>query len=220
MELLVKEKLSVRQACKLVKMPRSVFRYTKVPKDDKVLMDALEALVKKHPSIGFWKCYYRLRRKGYGCNHKRLYRVYKLSKLNIRRKIKRRLPERVKQPLFVPEAINQGMDLSKQSMSSKSGLMPTKGDRDAVMAQGNEYKRLAQVGLPGNAVIVSSADSGERAAGNTVANLELQVTPEGGAAYPVSLSYIIAGTDLGPYAPGSSYSVKIDPENRENVTFG
>ena len=119
-----------------------------------------------------------------------------------------------------PEAIKQGMDLSKQSMSSKSGLMPTKGDRDAVMAQGNEYKRLAQVGLPGNAVIVSAADSGERAAGNTVANLELQVTPEGAAAYPVSLQYIIAGTDLGPYAPGSSYSVKIDPENRENVTFG
>jgi len=119
-----------------------------------------------------------------------------------------------------PEAIKQGMDLSKQSMSSKSGLMPTGADRDAVMAQGNEYKRLAQVGLPGNAVIVSSADSGERAAGNTVANLELQVTPEGAAAYPVSLQYIIAGTDLGPYAPGSSYSVKIDPENRENVTFG
>ena len=119
-----------------------------------------------------------------------------------------------------PEAIKQGMELSKQSMSSKSGLMPTKGDRDAVMAQGNEYKRLAQVGRPGNAVIVSAADSGERAAGNTVATLELQVTPEGGAAYPVSLQYIIAGTDLGPYAPGSSYSVKIDPENRENVTFG
>src|SRR6185436_5540989 len=56
-----------------------------------------------------------------------------------------------------PEAIKQGMDLSKQSMSSKSGLMPTGADRDAVMAQGNEYKRLAQVGRPGNAVIVSAA---------------------------------------------------------------
>jgi hypothetical protein len=119
-----------------------------------------------------------------------------------------------------PEAIKQGMDLSKQSMSSKSGLAPTKGDRDAVMAQGNEYKRLSQVGLPGNAVIVSASDSGERAAGNTVANLELQVTPADDAAYPVSLRYIIAGTDMAPYAPGTSYSVKIDPENRENVTFG
>ena len=100
-----------------------------------------------------------------------------------------------------PEAIKQGMDLSKQSMSSPSGLAPSKGDRDAVMAQGNEYKRLAQVGQPGNAVIVSAADSGERAAGNTVANLELQVTPADGGTYPVSLRYIIAGTDMGPYAP-------------------
>ena len=89
-------------------MPRSVFRYTKVPKDDSVLMAALEELVTKHPTIGFWKCYYRLRRKGYEWNHKRLDRVYKLLKLNIRRKIKRRLPERVKQPLLVPDSLNQG----------------------------------------------------------------------------------------------------------------
>ena len=82
-----------------------------------------------------------------------------------------------------PEAIKQGMDLSKQSMSSKSGLMPTKGDRDAVMAQGNEYKRLAQVGRPGNAVIVSAADSGERAAGNTVATWSCRSRPR--AARPI-----------------------------------
>ncbi len=99
----------------------SVFRYTKVPKDDTVLMAALEALVKKHPSIGFWKCYYRLRRQGYGCNHKRLYRVYKLSKLNIRRKIKRRFPQRVKQPLFVPDAINQGWSMDFMSHSLVDG---------------------------------------------------------------------------------------------------
>ena len=94
------------------------------------------------------------------------------------------------------------------------------GDVDAVNAQGQEYRRLAQVGRSGNAVITSATDSGERAAGNTVADLELQVTPEGGDSYPVTLRYIIAGTDLGPYAPGSSYSVKIDPENPQNVTFG
>jgi putative transposase len=117
----VKENLSVRQACRLVKMPRSVFRYAKVPKDDGVLMSALEELVKRHPTIGFWKCYYRLRRKGYGCNHKRLYRVYKALKLNIRRKIKRRLPERVKQPLVIPEALNQGWSMDFMSDSLVDG---------------------------------------------------------------------------------------------------
>ena len=109
----------------------------------------------------------------------------------------------------------QGKDLMSAGLT-----MPSAGDRDAVMAQGNEYKRLMQVGLTGNAVITSAADSGERAAGNTVASLELQVTPDGGDAYPVSLRYIIGGSDLGPYAPGSSYPVRIDPENRQNVTFG
>ena len=53
-----------------------------------------------------------------------------------------------------------------------------------------------------------------------IANIDMHVTPEGGEPYPVALRYIIAGTDLSPYAPGSSLPVRIDPENRENVTFG
>lgn len=112
------KQVSVRQACKLVSLPRSVYRYQRKPKDDQPLMDALEELVKKHPTIGFWKCYYRLRRKGYKCNHKKLYRVYKLLKLNIRRKVKRRLPQRVKQPLLVPGALNQvwSMDFMSDSL--------------------------------------------------------------------------------------------------------
>ena len=105
-------------------------------------------------------------------------------------------------------------------MMAAAMTVPTKDDRDRVMAQGNEYKRLMQVGLTGNAVITGSSDSGERAAGNMVAALELRVTPDGGEVYPVSMSYIIAGTDLGPYAPGATYPVRIDPENRQNVTFG
>jgi putative transposase len=70
-------------------------------------MDLLGALVDKHPSIGFWKCYHRIRRKGYQWNHKRVYRVYTQMKLNIRRRAKKRLPARVKQALFQPERMNQ-----------------------------------------------------------------------------------------------------------------
>ena len=85
--------------------------YHKVPRDDGSLIEALHQLVEKHPTIGFWKCYYRLRRKGCDCNHKRLYRVYTLLGLNVRRKAKRRVPQRIKEPLSVPATINQGWSM-------------------------------------------------------------------------------------------------------------
>jgi putative transposase len=93
-------------------------RYTRKIKKDETLMDSLRQLVDKHPAIGFWKCYYRLRRNGITCNHKRLYRVYKLLGLNIRRRVKRRLPARVREPLLVPATLNQGwsMDFISDSL--------------------------------------------------------------------------------------------------------
>jgi len=114
----VEEKLSVRQACKLVSLPRSAMTYKKVHRDDSSLIEALNGLVEKHPSIGFWKCYYRLRRKGHTCNHKRLYRVYTLLRLNIRRRTKRRVPQQIKEPLLVPTSLNMGwsMDFMTDSL--------------------------------------------------------------------------------------------------------
>jgi putative transposase len=108
---LVEEKISVRQACKIVHIARSLILYHKKQKDDSSLIDALHELVAKHPSIGFWKCYYRLRRKGVACNHKRLYRVYIMLRLNVRRRAKRRLPERIKEPLCLPEGLNQSWSM-------------------------------------------------------------------------------------------------------------
>ncbi len=99
--------MSERQACKAIHIPRSSYRYKAASKDDKQIIDLLGELVEKHPSIGFWKCYRRLRRKGFEWNHKRVYRVYTQMKLNIRRRAKKRLPARVKQALFQPERINQ-----------------------------------------------------------------------------------------------------------------
>lgn len=111
--------LSQRQACKVVKLPRSSFAYSKVGriKDDPII-EALTFLVDKHPSIGFWKCFHRLRRAGHLWNHKRVYRVYINMKLNIRRRAKKRLPSRVKQPLLQPSTANQvwSMDFMQDSL--------------------------------------------------------------------------------------------------------
>lgn len=99
--------ISVRQACEAMQVSRSSFRYEPKPRNDEDLIAALDQMVQQHPSIGFWKCFYRMRRQGFTDNHKRVYRVYTQMKLNLRRRAKRRLPARVKQRLLQPAALNQ-----------------------------------------------------------------------------------------------------------------
>jgi len=86
---------------------RTTCQYQAQAKDDTELQTALTVLTTRHAAIGFWQCCYRLWNRGHWWNHKRIYRVYTGMKLNIRRRAKKRLPERVKQPLSVPTAPNQ-----------------------------------------------------------------------------------------------------------------
>ena len=69
-------------------------------------MDALNALIEKHPRWGFWMCYDRLRLTGRRWNHKRVYRVYTAMKLNLPRRRKRRVPARDPQPMAVAPRAN------------------------------------------------------------------------------------------------------------------
>ena len=69
---------------------------------DAEVIAALASLVEGRPSRGFWKCRKLLRRQGRPWNYKRIYRVYKLMKLHLRRRAKQRLPKRIRVPLYVP----------------------------------------------------------------------------------------------------------------------
>lgn len=103
---LVQVGISQRQACAAVRLPRSTAQYQPVLRDDTPVIEALQALLEKHPAIGFWMCYYRLRKAGHRWNHKRLYRVYTALKLNLRRRARKRLPARRKAELFQPSTPN------------------------------------------------------------------------------------------------------------------
>ncbi len=98
---------SIRLACRVVGISPSVYRYQPDKSRDNHVIAALQEYAEKHPAYGFGKLFKVLRRKGKSWNHKRVYRVYCELKLNLRRKGKKRLPNRNPAPLAVPEAMNQ-----------------------------------------------------------------------------------------------------------------
>jgi putative transposase len=114
------ERLPVSRACKLISLPRSQYYYKSL-KDDTAVIDALHKLSADHPTYGFRKLFAYLRRDGHDRNHKKVYRVYRQLKMNRRRKGKRRLPARVKQPLVQPPGENQSWSMDFMSDSMMDG---------------------------------------------------------------------------------------------------
>lgn len=102
-------------------MSKSVFYYKPLPKNDWVIEEALRQNVARHSEEGFWLTYHRLRREGKPWNHKRVHRVYKNLGLPLRRKVKKRLPARVKEPLEVPQTLNHtwSMDFVHDVLENK-----------------------------------------------------------------------------------------------------
>ena len=85
-EEVVKEyEVSVSRACKMMRLPKSQYYYQS-KKDDKEVIAALQQLAEQHPSYGFRKLFAYIRRSGSPWNHKRDYRVYRLLKLNKKKK--------------------------------------------------------------------------------------------------------------------------------------
>ncbi len=103
--LTTKHQASERRACHVTGISRRTFRYSPKKRDDKELMGWLSELSQRFPGYGFWKLFGRLP-KGHGCNHKRVHRVYVQMGLNIQKKTKRRLPQRVKTPIETPSKPN------------------------------------------------------------------------------------------------------------------
>ena len=113
--------MSVRQACKALRLHRSLFYYKKLVGKDEFIITVLTEFAERHPSYGFWKMFKILRRKGMPWNHKRVYRIYTSLKMNLKRKLKRRLPQRVKHPLEVPKTTNQVWSIDFMSDTLRDG---------------------------------------------------------------------------------------------------
>lgn len=97
--------LSARRADQALGLSRSARHYRPHPRDDTQLIEAMEAHLKDNPGHGFgllMDC--ALRAQGWGKTH--AWRVYKALKLNLPRRGKRRLPDRIREPLEIPRVAN------------------------------------------------------------------------------------------------------------------
>lgn len=111
----------VRVACQVFSISESCYRYHAKHSDENVeIADWLIRLTHNQKNWGFGLCYLFLRNvKGFGWNHKRVYRIYRELELNLRIKPKKRLVREKPQALAVPDSANQSwsMDFMHDSLT-------------------------------------------------------------------------------------------------------
>lgn len=90
----------------VVGLTRSMWYYQS-KKDDSEVIDKLTELAEQYPTRGFDEYYLKIRREGLKWNRKRVLRVYRHMKLSLRRKDKKRIIKRVRQPLETPKDLNE-----------------------------------------------------------------------------------------------------------------
>ena len=114
--------LSISRSCEMVQLSRSTF-YRPVRdwrERDTEVIDALNKVIERRPRWGFWTCFYHLRWKGKAWNHKKVYRVYCKMGLNLKRRTKKRIPNRERTPLEVASKPNAswGIDFMHDTLDN------------------------------------------------------------------------------------------------------
>jgi len=83
--------MSERQACKLLEVDRSSYRYDPRPREDGRLREEMVALAKQKPRYGYRRLGVLLAKRGWKMNHKKLYRLYREEHPAVRRLKRKRL---------------------------------------------------------------------------------------------------------------------------------
>jgi putative transposase len=106
---LVEHELNIRQSCRAFGISETCYRYeAKLSDENAEIADWLLRLTAWQRNWGFGLCFLYLRNvKGFGWNHKRVYRIYCELALNMRIKPKKRLVREKPEALAVPQAINE-----------------------------------------------------------------------------------------------------------------
>jgi putative transposase len=113
--------VNIRLACTAFALSETCYRYQpKLSDENMAIADWLIRLTNHQRNWGFGLCFLYLRNvRGYGWNHKRVYRIYRELELNLRIKPKKRLVREKPAPLIQPESINHcwSMDFMHDQLS-------------------------------------------------------------------------------------------------------
>ena len=109
-QLAVQERgVSIRLACAAFQVSQTCYRYiAKADTENEEIANWLLRLTDNHRSWGFGLCFLYLRNvRGFGWNHKHVYRIYRELELNLRTKPRKRLVRQRPEPSTVPSKVNQ-----------------------------------------------------------------------------------------------------------------
>ncbi len=114
------QSVSVGRACRVLQLQRSAWYY-KTHKEDEEVISKLQSLAELYPTRGLDDYYGKIRNEGIVWNRKRVLRVYRSIRLSLRRKHKRRLPSRVKEPLQSALLPNKSYSMDFMSDALENG---------------------------------------------------------------------------------------------------
>lgn len=104
---MVTQGLSERRSLLVVRMSASALRYEPRPDHNAELRDRIVALAHRHRRYGAGLIYLKLRQEGRPVNQKRVDRLYREARLQLKRRRRKKVPVADRQPLLRPQTANE-----------------------------------------------------------------------------------------------------------------
>ena len=99
--------MSCRQACRLMRLQRSVLKYKPLPDKNEFLRMRLKELAEQNPRYGHPILHDLIREEGHVVNHKRTERLYRLEGLSLKRRKRKKKAQGLREARPVPAEPNE-----------------------------------------------------------------------------------------------------------------
>lgn len=102
-----KHGVSQRRACAILNIDRSTVRYTSVRPDDAYLREAMKKVAAERRRFGYRRIHVMLERQGISINQKKLRRLYREEKLQVRKRGDRKRALGTRRPMVLLSTANE-----------------------------------------------------------------------------------------------------------------